>query len=424
MKQGAILNKIVMTLFLVAILAYFAGAAWKGLRDPYPTVQAYAYAVDDTLEATGYLVREEQVLSGSGGIVRLLPSEGEKVAVGTTVALLYADEEALERSQRLETLETEAAQLSSAITAAGESAQSDSGQRVMNAMVELHAAVEEGDFTRLESQVSSFKSAVYQQAQRYGDAGDLAAALSAAQTEIAALRAQTAQSTGRVTVTESGVFSGQVDGYEYILTPDKLERMTPSDIDALEGQALPVGEGQLCRLITDATWYFVCPLGEAEARRLAEGGTVTVRFSRDWSGDVDMTVERISTPENGRVAVLFSSHRFLSDTTLLRRQTVELVFNSRTGIRVPTEAVRVETELQTDRETGEEKEVSITCVYVQVGVVAERKPVTVLAQGEDYYIVEPLVETDARESEVKKALRAGDQVVIAGEKIWDGMILE
>ena len=424
MKQGTLLNKIVMTLFLLAILAYFAGAAWKGLRDPYPTVQAYAYSVDDTLEATGYLVRQEQVLSGSGGIVRLLPAEGEKVAAGTTVALLYADEAALERSQRLETLEREAQQLSSAIAAAGESAQGETAQRVTDAMVELHAAVEEEDFTRLESQVSAFKSAVYQQAQRYGDAGDLAAALSGIQAEAATLRAQTAQSTGRVTVTESGIFSGQVDGYESILTPAVLQRMTPSDIDALEGQALPVGDSQLCRLITSAAWRFIFPLEEAQAKRLSEGSTVTVRFSRDWSGDVDMTVERISTPEDGRVAVILSSRRFLSDTTLLRRQTVELVFNSKTGIRVPTEAVRVETELQTDPETGEEKEVSITCVYVEVGVVAERKPVTVLAQGEDYYIVEPLIRPDARDTEVKKVLRPGDQVVIAGEKIWDGMILE
>ena len=97
MKQGTILIRLVMFLVLAAILAYLAGAAWKGLRDPYPTVQAYAYSVDDTLETTGYLVRREQVLSGTGGIVRLLPTEGEKVAAGSTVALLYADEEALER---------------------------------------------------------------------------------------------------------------------------------------------------------------------------------------------------------------------------------------------------------------------------------------------------------------------------------------
>ena len=426
-QQGTILNKIVILLFLAAILAYFAGAAWRGLRDPYPTAQVYAYSVDDTLETTGYLVRQEKVLSGSGGIVRLLPAEGEKVAVGSTVALLYADEETLERSQRLETLEEEARQLSGAITAAGEITQGDSGEKVTAAMVELHSAMEKGDFTRLENQVSSFKSAIYQQAQRYGDAGDLAAALTAAQTEIDALRAQTAQSTGRVTVTESGIFSGQVDGYEAILVPNALEGLTPSAIDALEGQALPVGEGQLCKLITDATWYFVCPLGETEAKRLTEGGTVTVRFSRDWAGEIDMTVERIGTPENGRLAVTLSSNRFLSDTTLLRRQTVELVFSSRIGIRVPREAVRVETvtETETDPDTKEERQVErqVTCVYVQVGINAELKPVTILAQGEDYYVVESAIPKDAKDSQAKKALRSGDLVIGAGEDIWDGKVL-
>lgn len=424
MKQSTILNKIVMVLFLLVILAYLAGAAWRGFRDPYPTVQAYAYAVDDTLEATGYLVRQEQVLSGSGDIVRLLPAEGEKVAAGSAVALLYADQETLERSQRLEALEEEVTQLSAVLTSAGEAGRGEAGRRAVDAMVELHAAVEKGDLTRLESQTSSFKTAIYQQAKSYGDSEDLSAALAAATEERNALRSQTAQSTGSVTVAESGIFSGQVDGYETVLTPGVLERMTPADIDALEDRALPVAAGQLGRLITDTEWYFLCPLGETEAKRLSEGAEVTVRFSRDWSGTIDMTVERIGAPDNGRVAVILSSRRFLSDITLLRRQTVELVFNSIRGIRVPTGAVRVETEVQTDRETGEEKEVSITCVYVQVGITAERKPVSVLAQGEDYYIVEPLLSQDAGSSEAKKALRAGDLVVIAGEQIWDGMILE
>ena len=445
MKQGALLNKIVIFLFAAVLLLYMAGAVWRGLRNPYPTVQAYEYSVDDAMEATGYLVRQERALSGAGGIVRLLPAEGEKVPAGATVAYLYADEAALERSQRLETLEAEAAQLSAAIAAAGESGRGESAEQVAQAMVTLRSAVEEGDFTRLESQVSAFKSAVYQQAQRYGDAGDLAAALSNAQAEIEILRSQTAQdagrvatlqpqdiyleggdtrSGGRVTVGESGIFSGLVDGYESVLTPDMLESLTPADLDAMENRALPVRQDQLGKLITDATWYFVFPMGEVEAKRLIEGKDVTVRFSRDWSGDVDMTVERISTPQEGRVAVILSSTRFLSETTLLRRQTVELVFSQRSGIRVPTEALRVETVLQTDSLTKEETEVPLTCVYVQVGIIAERKPVTVLAQGEDYCIVEPLIQEDASDKEKKKALRPGDLVILAAREIWDGMILE
>ena len=431
MKQGTLLNKVVMTLFFAAIILYMGGAAWRGLRDPYPTVQAYTYVVEDTMEATGYLVRQEQVIhgwtiqaEGTEATVRLLPSEGEKIAAGTTVALLYSDGAAMERSQRLETLEAEAAQLREAITA-GENGQGEQiGRKVTSSMVALRRAVEAGDFTRLESQVGTFKSAVYQQAQRYGNGDDLAAALTAAQNEINTLRALTPQEGVRVTVPQSGIFSGQVDGYETVLAPEITEGVTPSLLDSLESRAVEEDSSALGKLITNSQWYFIFSLGEEQAKRLTVGRAVPVRFSRDWSGTVDMTVERISLPENGRVAVVLSTRKFLSETTLLRRQTVELIFDSQMGIRVPLGAVRVEEQTETDKESGETRTVQVTGVYVQVGAFAEFKPVTVLAQGEDYYMVRPLLPENADTVQQKLALRAGDSVIIASEEIWDGKVIE
>lgn len=431
MKQGTLLNKVVMTLFFAAIILYMGGAAWRGLRDPYPTVQAYTYVVEDTMEATGYLVRQEQVIhgwtiqaEGTEATVRLLPSEGEKIAAGTTVALLYSDGAAMERSQRLETLEAEAAQLREAITA-GENGQGEQiGRKVTSSMVALRRAVEAGDFTRLESQVGTFKSAVYQQAQRYGNGDDLAAALAAAQNEINTLRALTPQEGVRVTVPQSGIFSGQVDGYETVLVPEITEGVTPSLLDSLESRAVEEDSSALGKLITNSQWYFIFSLGEEQAKRLTVGRAVPVRFSRDWSGTVDMTVERISLPENGRVAVILSTRKFLSETTLLRRQTVELIFDSQMGIRVPLGAVRVEEQTETDKESGETRTVQVTGVYVQVGAFAEFKPVTVLAQGEDYYMVRPLLPENADTVQQKLTLRAGDSVIIASEEIWDGKVIE
>ena len=383
MKQGTSVNRIVMLLLFAAIVIYLGGAVWKGLRDPYPTVPVYEYAVEDTVETTGYLVRREQVLNGSLGIVRLTPGEGEKVAAGATVALLYADQLSLERSDRLTLLENEVEQLTAAIEAAGKGDPNDhSGENVLNAMTALRASVEKGDLTHLESQSTAFKSAVY----------------------------QTAQHVGRVEAERSGVFSGQVDGYENLLSPDNMELLTPSILRALDDNAQPVEATALGKLITDSTWYFVCPMTVSDAQRCTVGMKVPVRFSRDWSGQVSMTVERIGAEENGQVPVILSSNRCLSETTLLRRQTVELIFAQRPGLRVPTTAVRIE--------DGQ------SVVYVQVGVTAEKKPVTILAQGDDYTLVEPLVPEDASETQKKKALRSGDAVITAGEKIWDGMVLE
>ena len=410
MKQGAVLNRIVMILFFLAILIYMGGAAWRSFHVPFPTVQAYPDRLDDAAEVTGFLVRQELVIEDSGGIVDLIPGEGEKMAVGDQLAVLYTDQSSVDRNDRLEELRLEERQLTAALNMATASQQNDhTGQQVVDAMVELRVAVETGDLTQLERDTLGYKSAVLQQALRQGSAGDLNAGLERIRGEIAALEAQTAHNVGRITAQQSGVFSSQVDGYESVLTPAMLEGLTPSAIDGLARQEQTGGVG-LCKLITDSTWYFICALPESQAVGLHEGAEVTVRFSRDWSGEVDMEVERVSAPEQGRVALTLSSDRFLSNTTLLRRQTVELVFSSDEGLRVPVEAVRMD-------DSG------TSGVYVQVGQFAEFKPVDVLAQGEDYYLVKPRLPEVADPKEKKKALRAGDPVIVAREEIWDGKVV-
>lgn len=82
MKQGNAINRIIMLVLLGAVVLYLAVSAWNSLTDPFSTVVSYAYTVDDAVECTGFVVREETVLAGTGGIVDLLPEEGEKVAQG------------------------------------------------------------------------------------------------------------------------------------------------------------------------------------------------------------------------------------------------------------------------------------------------------------------------------------------------------
>ena len=101
MKQGSLNSRIVMLVVLAAVLISIGVSAFNSLRDLYPTVLAYTYTSDDSVEATGFLVRQEQVLTGTGGVVEVLPQEGEKVSRGGTVALLYQDSSGLARREEL-----------------------------------------------------------------------------------------------------------------------------------------------------------------------------------------------------------------------------------------------------------------------------------------------------------------------------------
>jgi hypothetical protein len=114
---------------------------------------------------------------------------------------------------------------------------------------------------------------------------------------------------------------------------------------------------------------------------------------------------------------VLSTDRCLEQTTLLRRQTAELIFDSRRGLRVPKGAVRMIDGTRTDEETGETTQYSTLGVYVVTAGRAEFKPVEILGEGDEFYVVRSV-------NQDRKALRAGDEVVIRGTGLYDGKLLE
>lgn len=421
MKQGEVLNRVMMLVLFGAVLLYLGVTVWDGLTDPYTLATCYASTVEDTMEVTGFLVREEQVIPGGGAVVELLFGEGEKVASGATVALVYQSADAAQRQAQLQALEEEREQLQYAAAGSTGSDNARLNESILDAIVALRSSAAGGDLTRLEDQTLELRSLIYQRSSAYGggDQSELQSRLDSVNAQIAALTSQTGGETTRVTVSQPGTFSGLVDGYESILTPEAVETMTPAQLQALEDQTVAAASGAVGKLITNATWRFVCVLSEEEAGQLTEGRTTEVRFSRDWSGEVDMKVERIGAPVDGQCVVIFASDRFLAETTLLRRQTVELVFQSQDGLRVPSSAIRTVEQTATD-EDGNETTVQTVGVYAVVGMQYEFKPVEILARRDDYCVVSPVEDP----ASPKTVLRAGDQVVIAGRDIFDGMVVD
>ncbi len=415
MKQGPIVNRIVMFLLLGAVLVYLGASAWQNLAGRMTTVYSYSYTLDDTAEATGFLVREEYVLPARSALVELLPAEGERVAVNERVAYLYQDAGALERRREIRKLGLELEQLSKTAAAAGDLSDSARlSEEIIAQLTALRADVARRDLTGLEEDSLRLKSQVYQREYIYGAGGD-SAGLQAKIAELAARReslvAATGQDTAVVTADKSGVFSAEVDGYESVLTPGNMRDLTPSDLDALAAHPPESDASAVGKLITDNRWYFVCAVGEGQAKRLIEGRQAKIRFSRDWSGEVSMRVERIGLPEEGRVPIVLSSTHSLAATTLLRRQTVELVFTSVTGIRVPKNALSKDEENRWG-------------VYAVVGAQAEFKTVTIVGDDENYYLVEPLVPaTDLDKGKAKKALRPGDEIILRAEGLFDGKVV-
>lgn len=420
MKQGKSVITFAMAAIAVALVIYFGFYVAKVFSEPYTTALAYTYTSNDSAEAVGILVRQETVLPAQTGIVDVTRSEGEKVGVGQSVAQVYRDSQAQTNQADLEALADQIQLLEYSSDGGGVDSAAKLDENILQAVTALHAASGVGDYNQLEDQVRTLKSTVLKRGYVYGNglgSEELTQKLNDLKSQYAALKQQTSSSTSSVRAPQSGVFSTLVDGYETAVTPQTVFQLTPSSLSALlAGQGKEAGGG-VGKLITSTRWYFAAALPVSVAERLKEGSTATLRFSGDFDQDIDMRVDQIGEAEGDKSVAVFSTDRYLSQTTLLRQQTAELIFNSWSGLRIPKQALRMEKSTYTDKETGQEVQNNRLGVYALLGGRAEFKTVEVVTEGDDYYVVRSTTD----ESD---ALRAGDEVIVRATELYDGQLLE
>ena len=420
MKQGKSVITFAMAAIAVALVIYFGFYVAKVFSEPYTTALAYTYTSNDSAEAVGILVRQETVLPAQTGIVDVTRSEGEKVGVGQSVAQVYRDSQAQTNQADLEALADQIQLLEYSSDGGGVDSAAKLDENILQAVTALHAASGVGDYNQLEDQARTLKSTVLKRGYVYGNglgSEELTQKLNDLKSQYAALKQQTSSSTSSVRAPQSGVFSTLVDGYETAVTPQTVFQLTPSSLSALlAGQGKEAGGG-VGKLITSTRWYFAAALPVSVAERLKEGSTATLRFSGDFDQDIDMRVDQIGEAEGDKSVAVFSTDRYLSQTTLLRQQTAELIFNSWSGLRIPKQALRMEKSTYTDKETGQEVQNNRLGVYALLGGRAEFKTVEVVTEGDDYYVVRSTTD----ESD---ALRAGDEVIVRATELYDGQLLE
>lgn len=420
MKQGKPVITVAIAAIAVALVIYFGFYVAKVFSEPYTTALAYTYTSNDSAEAVGILVRQETVLPAQTGIVDVTRSEGEKVGVGQSVAQVYRDSQAQNNQADLEALADQIQLLEYSSDGGGVDSAAKLDENILQAVTALHAASGVGDYNQLEDQARTLKSTVLKRGYVYGNglgAEELSQKLNDLKSQYAALKQQTSSSTSSVRAPQSGVFSTLVDGYETAVTPQTVFQLTPSSLSALlAGQGKETGGG-MGKLITSTRWYFAAALPVSVAERLKEGSTATLRFSGDFDQDIDMRVDQVGQAEGDKSVVVFSTDRYLSQTTLLRQQTAELIFNSWSGLRIPKQALRMEKSTYTDKETGQEVQNNRLGVYALLGGRAEFKTVEVVTEGDDYYVVRSTTD----ESD---ALRAGDEVIVRATELYNGQLLE
>lgn len=415
MKTTSLTTRILMLLVALGVAAYFGYQGLRYLDDPLTSTAAYAYTVDEGIDVSGYVVRDERVLEDdTSGLLRLARSEGERVGVGGIVAAVYTDQASLDQQDEIAALESRIGQLEYAQdTSLSYEAVAKLDSQIARNLLQLRTALSNGRLDTVESHSGELRALVIKRDYTYAG-GDLDGQLSDLRQQLSDLKRRSAGSVRRITAPVSGLYSAVVDGYETVLTPEGVQEMTPSQLSALQPE--DAAGSHVGKLILGDSWYYAASLQSGEIRNIREARNVTIRFSKDVERDLDVAIQSVGWEENGRAVVVFRGTSNLSQLTLLRQQSAEIILNTMTGIRVPQEALRVVPQTVTG-EDEVQREVQTTGVFCVVGVKAVFKPVKVLYSGEGFVLVQPA------STERKHVFRAGDEVIVTARELYDGKVV-
>ncbi len=408
--KSSLSTKMIFVLLTLAVLFYFGVQGYRYLVSPQAITATYTFTTEEKVAARGIFVRAEEVIPCGETMLELERAEGERVGKGDTVATVYHSEAALARQQELELLRTQLEQLQYAQSAAkdAETALKLDGD-IRDGIVDLRAALSTHSFSSASTLGAELKTTVLKREYAYRGASDLSERVSELQGRIKETKAALSGGTESIKAPFSGIYSAVVDGWEAVVSPEMLETMSVADFRALRAESASSTVG---RLIAGNSWYYACLLSEQQAEKLSEGQAVALRASAGVDFDLPVTVSRITKADGGDVLVVLEGKKYLSHVTLLREQSVELITQSHTGLRIPKNALRV-------GENGQ------SGVYCRVGLRAYFKPVNVIYRGEDYFLASPVRVESTSESTIQLyTLRAGDEIIVSAQELYDGKVIE
>mgnify|MGYP002567060484 FL=1 len=401
MKQGKSYFTVILWILLAAIAAYFGYNVVSSLYAPLMTATVTPYEAGAGYYASGFVVREEELLYSQYGTTVLNCAEGAHVAANDTVATGYRSEDAKTRQTRIDELSGQIEQLQyawSAVSSVYDQAALDAD--IAGDLAQLSRYLALRDMNSVSDLSPELKGLILRRTGSDSDSGSLQARISTLQAELETLEAQSAGDTSAILAGKAGTFSAAVDGYESVLTPERLMEMTVAEFESVqpdETDANAIG-----RLVTSATWYYACVVPASELSGVEEGDRATLTFARDYYQPVTMRVARLGGNEAGSRLLVLSSDRALQNVTLLRQQSAEIVFTSYAGLRVPKSAVRVE-----NGQTG---------VYILEGTLAKWKPITILHDTGESYVV--TLDTSSTNN-----LWPGDELIINAKNLYDGKVV-
>ena len=372
---GKVLVLILSIFMLVTVFHQFV----QVFEDDYTTETATVYSSAEKVTFNGVYVRNETIVSGGkNGVLSYPSSDGSKVAKDSVVAYVYRSANDIYINQQIESLKNEVEILKkeqspgTTVVAQPEFISSliDEKYRTITTLAARN------DLSSLRSESDDFQmlTGIYQIV--IGEETDYNDRIEQLEKQIKLLEAKQNNPIDIITVPNSGYFISYVDGYEDILSTDKLSSITADDIKEViknDGyNAAKVSKKAVGKIVDDYEWDLVGIVNPKDAS-FNPGKEVKVKLSSTPDLLTAKITDVIETDDPEECVIVLSCEKLNFNLVQYRTERVEIILDDFNGIKVPREAVR----FNKNNEKG---------VYVLLGQRIAFKKVDVIYECDEYLL--------------------------------------
>lgn len=372
---GKILVLILSIFTLVTVFHQFV----QVFEDDYKTETATVYSSAEKVTFNGVYVRNETVVSGGKTGVLSYPSpDGSKIAKDSVVAYVYKSANDIYIDRQIESLKAEVEILKkeqspgTTVVAQPEfiSGLIDEKYRTITTL----AARNDLSSLKAESDNLQMLMGIYQIV--IGEESDYNSRIEQLEKQIKILEAKKNDPIDIITVPNSGYFISYVDGYEDLLSTDKLSSITAEDIKKVienDGyNASRVSKRAVGKIVDDYEWNLVGIVNPKDAS-FNTGKEVKIKLSSTPDLLTAKITDIIETDDPEENVIVLSCEKLNFNLVQYRTERVEIILDDFNGIKVPREAIR----FNKNNEKG---------VYVLLGQRIAFKKVDIIYECEDYLL--------------------------------------
>lgn len=387
-------NKIVAVIMVTALVLLLFYNVFMHFQEEDKTQLAIMGTIETTVPVTGYVIRDEAVLvPDDGRVISSVKTNGERVAVGELVALVYSSETDYETRAKLMSVNEQIEKLKELKGQSGESETSGKFdakiKTYVNNLIVNAQRGQGGGLYQAKVQLEDAFSAKFA-----SKTDDVNTAIAQLTEEKNAIEQNVAGEKTNVYANKSGVFLTTFDGYEEMFDYKKASELTPSFIKNIDSVLPKASNGAAVKIADNFEWYFAANVESKKLTAEKAGNTVHLRLEDNSEEDVEVKIVSISPDEKGKSTIVLKGSTYVKSLFLKNKLKAKIILEASEGLKVSKDAVKV-----ADGVKG---------VYIiKKGSYAFRE-VEILATDDEYVVIERNLSTD------KPHLALYDEVVVKG----------